>query len=453
MACAIVHRFITTIHCVFRTDLSPQLKRAHGRSRRHAMMLVVAACGLMTPAGCSRISPEAAGRGGSEISSPALVKVERRNFQRALRLHGTVSAVQSYQVFAPRLSGQMTGTMVITSIVRNGTRVRKGDILVEFDRQNQMRNILDRQAEYDNLVQQIKKKQADQAAAVAADDTEIKGAEVDLQTARVEMRKNDLIPGNQAEINKQNLAEAEAKLKQFKDTYALKREAAAADLRILEIQRDRAQKAVAYAQSNTEKMSVKSPLDGLVVLSPIYKGTRQVDPQEGDEVRPGGGIVLVVDPTAMQVLARLNQVDISLVHVEQPVEVRLDAYPDLVFPGRVERVGAIGTASSYSKRIRYFTAVISIKGSNPKLLPDLTAAVDVQLERLDDVLVLPREAVVLENGQATVDAVINGRHEVRQVKIGAVNECEVVIESGLQEGMSVSRNPQVAAVAGKRPAG
>ncbi len=449
MVCATLHRLIEYVCLVSRHDPNPQTRRPLARRRRR-VVLIIAACGLVAPSGCTQLSPKTGGGVAGDGGVSMLAKVERRNFRRTLRLHGTVGAVQSFQVFAPRLAGQMSGTMVITSIVRNGTRVQKGDVLVEFDRQVQTRNILDRQAEYDNLVQQIKKRQADQAAAVAADDTELKGAEVDVQTALVEMRKNDLIPGNQAEINKQNLAEAQAKLKQLKDTYALKREAAAADLRILEIQRDRAQRAVAYAQNNVEKMSIRSPLDGLVVLSPIYKGTRMVDPQEGDEVRPGGGIVLVVDPSAMQVFARLNQVDVSQMRVDQPAEIRLDAYPDLVFPGKVERIGAIGTPSSYSKRIRYFAAVISIKGSNPKLLPDLTAAVDVDLERLDNVLVLPREAVVAQQGQAMVEAVVNGRHENRAVKIGPMNECEVVIESGLQEGMTVSRNPQIASVTDKR---
>ena len=195
------------------------------------------------------------------------VTVKRGNFHRSLRLSGTVGAVESYGVQAPRLSGQMTSSnMVITKIVRNGTQVRAGDVLAEFDRQSQLKSILDKQAEYDNLVQQIRKKQADHAAARAADETELKGAEVDVQTARVEMRKNDVVPGYQAEINKANLAEAEAKLKQLKDTFALKREAQAAELRILEIQRDRAQMAVEYAQGNIEKMTVKSPMEGLAVL-------------------------------------------------------------------------------------------------------------------------------------------------------------------------------------------
>jgi HlyD family secretion protein len=347
----------------------------------------------------------------------------------------------------------MAGTMVITSIVRNGVRVYSGDILVEFDRQNQTRNVLDRQAEYDNYIQQIKKKQADQASARIADDTELKGAEVDLQTALVEMRKNEVIAGFQAEINKQNLAEAEAKLKLLKDTYALRRQAEAAELRILEIQRDRAFKAVAYAQNNIEKMTIRSPQDGLVVLTPINKGTRMVDPQEGDEVRPGGNIMLVVNPAAMQVIARVNQVDLSAVRAGQTAKVGLDAYPDLFFPGRIERISAIGVTSSYSKRVRYFSAVISIQGTHPKLLPDLTAAVDVELERLDDVLLIPREAIVTRQAQTFVSVVADGRPELRPVKIGPMNDCEAVVASGLQEGTKVSLAPQAPASTDKQPPG
>ncbi len=414
------------------------------RKGRAFAIFVAASAGLILGLnGCSnRAAPIANGVQAESMVVLNTVKARRGDLRRILRLSGTVGAVQSHSVQAPRLSGQTSSTMVITKIVRSGDRVRTGDVLVELDRQNQLKSILDRQAEYDNLVQQIRKKQADHAAARAADETELRGSEVDVQTARVEMRKNEVIPGYQAEINKVNLAEAEAKLKQLKDTYALKREAQAAELRILEIQRDRALRAVEYAQGNIENMTVRSPMDGLAVLTPSYKGSRMVDPQEGDEVRSGGGIMVVVDPSAMQVLARVNQVDVSQVHVGQSAEVRLDAYPDLVFPGKVERISAIGTSSTYIKRIRYFSVVVSIQGSHPKLLPDLTAIVDLHVESAKNALILPREAVAVQNGQAIVEVIENDRPKAQPVKTGLRNECDVVIESGLKEGAAVFLNPR-----------
>lgn len=397
------------------------------------LIFLTAACTILT----SETSKSAAD--GTAES----VRVERGDFKHILRLTGRVNAVESYSVIAPRLARQMSSSMVITKILPSGANVKKGDVLVEFDRQNQLKNILDRQAEYDNLVHQIDKKRADQTAALAADNTEIKGAEVDLQTAKVDIRKNDLIPKNEAEINLENLREAEAKLKLLQDTFDLKRAAEAADLQILEIQRDRAYKAVAHEQDNIEKMTIRSPMDGLVVLVPISKGSRRLDPEEGDEVRSGQGIMLVVNPYAMEVAAQLNQADVSDVYVGQPAEILLDAYPELHFPGTVKYVNAIASPSRNSNRIRYFTVTVSIQGSDPNLLPDLTAAADLRMEAYEGVLLLPRNAVVFHEGHALVEVLENGGSEVREIKTGAMNECEIVVESGIDEGATVALNPKI----------
>jgi HlyD family secretion protein len=448
-------------HRLFSLGLCRFGRSALTRNHRHFGRIVVTWASLFSLAAgmalmftcCTRITSQAApDTNGDPDHSSAPVRAERRDFSRTVRLNGTVEAVQSYNVVAPRLAGQAATPMVITKLINNGMQVREGDVLVEFDRQTQVKNVLDRQAEYEDLEQQIKRKQADQAVARARDDTDLKGAEVDVQSARVDMRANDLIALTQAEINKQNLEEAEARLKLLRDTLGLKREAEAADLRILEIQRDRARKAMEYAQNNIERMTIKSPLNGMVVLTPVYRSSRYVDPQEGDEVRPGSAILKVVNPSAMQVRARVNQVDLSYLQPGQYAEVRLDAYPDLAFPATLDRVSAVGIASYSSKQIRYFTAYVRIKGSNPKLLPDLTAAVDIRIQTLDKVLVLPREAIINQSGQTCVMVLQNEKREMRAVTISLMSDLEAVIASGIDEGTVVSRNPRLGGIPSMQPA-
>jgi hypothetical protein len=150
----------------------------------------------------------------------------------------------------------------------------------------------------------------------------------------------------------------------------------------------------------------------------------------------------VVNPSAMKVSAGVNQVDIAQVHIGQSGDIRLDAYPDLVFPGKVERINLISSSDADSKKIRIFSVVFSIQGKNPKLLPDLSAAVDVHLQTLNNVLIVPRSAITEQNRQPYVEVLSNGKSEKRTVKIGAMNDCDAVIDSGLQEGMLVSLNPQ-----------
>jgi HlyD family secretion protein len=412
----------------------------HMRSGPNALWVALVLL-ITLVAGCTL--PTSATSEKKGVKTTESVTVRRGDFKRVIRLTGRINAVESYTIKAPRLARQMSSSMIITKILPTGTSVKKGDILVEFDNQNQLNNIRDREAEYDNLVHQIDKKLADQTAAIATDKTELKGAEIDVQTAKVEIRKNDLIPQNQAEINLENLKEAEAKLKLLEETLALKREAEAADLRILQIQRDRAEKAVIHERNNISEMIISSPMDGLVVLTPMSKGTRTLDPEEGDEVSSGRDIMLVVNPEAMEVTAQINQVDISHVYVGQPAEILLDAYPELHFPGTVEHVSAVASPSSNSSRIRYFTVLISVQGSDPKLLPDLTAAADIQLDIHENILLLPRNAVVFREGRALVEVLEDGDSQIREIKTGPMNECEIVIESGIDEGATVALHPEI----------
>ena len=266
--------------------------------------------------------------------------------------------------------------MVAIRIMPNGSRVHAGDVLVEFDTQAQMKAVSDRQAEYDALELQIQRMRAEHTAAISSDEIELNGADLDVRTALVETQKNDVVPQNQAKINMVNLAEAEAKYKQIQETLKFKNEVRLADARILEIQRDRARQAIDRAVSNIEKMKISSPMDGLVVLSQISKGSRRMYPVAGDEFYPGAGIMTVVDTGRMQVSATLNQIDVSRVRVGQTAEVRLDAYPALVFSGKVER---IGSAAVGSRRVQQFSIIVSILESHPNLLPDLTASVDLPL--------------------------------------------------------------------------
>ncbi len=383
-------------------------------------------------------------RRGTRADSPAgqLVRTAtatRGDFLRTVRVHGIVEAIDSHAVAAPRLVGQNLSSLVITRLVPPGSVVKKGDLLVEFDRQNQVKAALDRQAEYRDFIEQIKKKQAEHDAARARDDTELRAAESALEVAALDMRKNEILPRIDIEKNRLNLEEATARLQQLRETYQLKRRAAAAELRVLEIQRDRALNAARHAEQNSEKMAVRSSLDGVVVFNPIWKSGQMADVQEGDEVRAGVPFLHVINPASMQVRARVNQADVSPLRTGQSVTVRLDAYSDLVFPGSVERIAAIGITSGLTDKVRGFYVRFAIHGSEPRLTPDLSAAVDVELDRRSGALLVPSDAVFMENGQSYVRVRNGSSFEKRGVKAGAANDTDTIIEEGLEPGTVVLR--------------
>jgi multidrug efflux pump subunit AcrA (membrane-fusion protein) len=296
-----------------------------------------------------------------------------------LRLKGTTAAVQTRVILAPMLAGQQFSSLTITKLAPGGSRVKRGDLLVEFDRQAQVRDSIDKQADLSKLAAQVAEEQAKEIAERAKDETEIKQAEDDLSKAELEMQKVELFSRIDAEKAQETLDQARATLQQLRETYDLKRKAKQAAIRILEIQRDRTRETMLHAQANAELMQIRSPTDGIAVLNTIWKERGPGEAQEGDQIRPGQPFMQVVDPSVMEVHVPVNQEDFLQLQIGQTANVHLDAYPDLVFPGKLEEMALIGREGDFSNKVRTFVVVFSISGNDPKLMPDLSAAVDVDL--------------------------------------------------------------------------
>jgi multidrug efflux pump subunit AcrA (membrane-fusion protein) len=381
----------------------------------------------------------------------SLVKVERKNLSQTLRLNGTTQASRSFIVLAPRLEGAQVGSMVVTKLVPAGTHVKSGDLLVEFDPQAQTKDYLDKKSTYDNLVSQVAQKQTDEDIARAKDDTAMKQAEDELKRAQLEVQRNEVVSRIDAEKNQEAVDEGQATLKQLKETYQLKRAAATAAIRILEIQRDRAKEAMRYALANAAKMTVHSPMAGVVVYNTIWLGGRMGTVQQGDQVRPGVPFLQVVDPSKMEVRVELNQVDLLKVHPGQQAQMHLDAYPGMTLPAVLDELSPLGHTGQFTEMVRSFTARFLVQGNDPRLLPDLSAAMDLDLGTENNVLVIPYQSIGTESGHAFVWLKSSSGFEKRTVKIGRRNDLNVVVTSGLAEGDVIRRDAGEDPEAAERP--
>jgi multidrug efflux pump subunit AcrA (membrane-fusion protein) len=348
---------------------SPQAVRLP-RGATAALLAALGAATLFTSlSACSKTQPH----GDAANSQSATLHAAPQT----LRLKGMTAAVEARSIQAPLLAGQQVGTLTITKLIPSGTRVKQGDLLVEFDRQAQLRDAIDKQAQSDDENEKVIEEQAKEMAARAKDETEIKQAEDSLAKAKLEMEKVELLSRIDAEKAQEDLDEAQATLAQLKQTFDLKRTAARASIRILEIQRDRTRETMLHAQANSALMQVHSPIDGIVVFNTIWKQGNMGEVQEGDQVRPGVPFMQVVDPTIMEVHVPVNQEDLLALRLGQKAQVHLDAYSDLVFEGQLESIDPMGTPGDFSSKLRTFSATFSIKGHDPRLMPDLSAAVDV----------------------------------------------------------------------------
>ncbi len=376
-----------------------------------------------------------------------LATVTKGPLVRSFRIGGTVAALRYNNVAAPALRGQGGFQLTVVAVVPAGTRVKQGQVLAEFDRQTQINNFDDRKAEFISLTDQIAKRGAELDIEREKQQSELQKAQADVSSALLENKRNEIVSKIDAEKNQQLLAEAEATLKMLEQTLKLKRASADAEMKVLEIQRDRAKLQMDRAQYNFERLTVHAPIEGMVVLNPFWKGGQMGVVQEGDQVRPGAVFMQVVDPSSMIVRSRANQMDAAQLRPGMPIEVHLDAYPDLKWPGKVESVGAIAQALGWSPKVKTFPAMFSIQGNDPRLMPDISASVNVQLDETTESLLVPRGSVLPDasaKGPADSGRVWAKTAEglrPKNVKLGPRNDTHWAVVSGLIEGETIAAVP------------
>ena len=177
-----------------------------------------------------------------------------------------------------------------------------------------------------------------------------------------------------------------------------------------------------------EEFQVLSPTDGTVLEILVNAG----EIITSGTATFGGGTVLMklADLSRMIVKAKINEVNIPRVEVNQDVDIRLDALPGQAFKGQVT---AIATQGVKEENIVTYDVTIVIHNSTSALRPMLTANVDIVTKRFDDVLTIPLEVLLVNNGDDVVDVLTDGVQKRQKVRVAFRTDTQAVITKGLKE--------------------
>jgi len=294
-----------------------------------------------------------------------------------IRSTGTIRAVHVSNVLVPSIRG--TGVkLTVTKIIPNGTLVHEGDILAEFDRTQQFDDARDAKAKMDDLGHQIEQQRAQYRSDAAKRASDLKSAEAALAKAEIELRKGEVLSQIDRLKNEETAASAKVRVESLKKSAHFHDLDEAAGIRILELQRDRQEMLLERTKSNTEKLTVRSPLSGMAALENVWRNGSMGPFQEGDQAWPGQAMVKVFDPTDMLVITLVNEPDGAVLSQGGArAKIRLDAYPGAVFDAHFESASPVASGSLDSP-IKYFSARFRIDQRDPRLLPDLSAAVEIE---------------------------------------------------------------------------
>ena len=152
----------------------------------------------------------------------------------------------------------------------------------------------------------------------------------------------------------------------------------------------------------------------------------------GSRLTAGQAAFQIVDLQDMRVLAQVEETDVPLVEAEQPVEVFLDAYPDLTFAGKVVQVGVKAQAGSAGTTV--FPVVVQMERTDIPLRLGYNATVDIKVLSKEQVIAVPVTAVFEHDGRDCVFVVEEGKARRRELRAGERTAEWVQVLSGLSEG-------------------
>ncbi|MBM7582076.1 HlyD family secretion protein [Caldicoprobacter guelmensis] len=152
-------------------------------------------------------------------------------------------------------------------------------------------------------------------------------------------------------------------------------------------------------QTQKELESKKSLLGNTKVKSPINGIITSLNVKVGDQVQQGKPIATVIDPTQLNVVVAVDELDIPKVKIGQKAKVKIDAFPDTVFEGEVIKIADIGKSSGGG--VTTFDVTISIK--NPgDIKIGMNATAEIQVESKKGEVLVPVEAIQERNGEKYV---------------------------------------------------
>lgn len=299
----------------------------------------------------------------------------------AVRITGLVRAVRVFSIQTPQIAqvmqaGPMGNRLTLVTLAPNGARVNQGDVLAEFDNTRQLDEVLEVEAKFDDLGHQVKQKAAQNQSEVEKRVSELKQAEADLSKALIQLQKGPVLADVERAKNEIKAAGARERVASLNKSHESRVRAEAAALKILELQQERQKVALDRAKANTERLVVKAPLGGMVALENIWKGGTMGHPREGDQLWPGQPLLKIFDPSEMVVDAQVGEPDNARLVAGTKARAQLDAYPGLAFDAVFESASPVATTAIGSP-VKNFRARFRLMSTDPRLLPDLSAALIV----------------------------------------------------------------------------
>ncbi len=366
------------------------------------------------------------------------------------------------------------GASTLISVVADGTIVKKGDVLAVLDSSDyeelmRVQQISVERARADKLTAELNHEIARLAVLEFREGTMQETIEdyhrrVTLARSEVErardrlnwthaMKEKGYISSSTVATDEYTVAQAEESLKQEESAFLVFKKysasrimrelqgavlAAEASLQYEQLRCQRQIDRLAMLEKQVKACTIVAPHDGFVIHA--NDARRQIVIEEGMPVRQRQPLFYLPDLKDMEVVAQLHESIVNDVRAGMSAKVEVESHPDREMDGRVKVVSQLPTLD-WRSEVRYYDAIVKLDKSPDGLRPGMTAQIEFEMPRRQNVLAVPTEAVTSADGHDICFVVHEEGLERRDVKLGQVTREMTEVTQGLREGEQVVLNP------------
>ena len=248
----------------------------------------------------------------------------------------------------------------------------------------------------------------------------------ELNLAEAEEALAEMLAGAnplEVEQKQKQLAVAEVNLNKVEDDLAeILGSVDSLEVELKQLEVAGAQAALDEATELLERATMVAPFGGIITL---------VNIEAGESVNANQVVIELMDPSVVEVSAFLDEIDVSLVRPGQRVSVYLDALPDLTPSGEVSSISPI--AMTQAGVVKYPITVEVIVPEGIQLLEKMSATVTIVVEEVNNVLLIPNQAIWGSFDRPMVNVMVNDEIEERAVVLGISDGLWTEVIAGLQE--------------------
>src|SRR5580704_6327049 len=373
---------------------------------------------------------------GKRTPTVPTYEVKRGEFLDSLQFRGEVKALKSVTISSPSEAGDSQ----IIKIAPEGTAVKPGDMIVEFDKTKTEQDLLqDKSAEAG-----IEQARAQARLSEEEDKTTVLKARYDVEAAKLEASKQEIVSKIEGEEAKLKLADAEQKLREAETKQKSDQSLNKATIQSTEEASKKAKFDVARAENSLGQMTLRAPSAGTISLLQHWTGSGDAPYRPGDRAWPGAAIAELPDATTLRITARVDETERGRLAANQPVTVQLNSIPDRQFTGHVAQIGAIASMdfSSGWPITRNFILEIVLDQTDARFKPGLSGQVTVIVDRVPNAVTIPTQAMFQKSGQNVAYVWRGSQFEERPIEIGRRSGDKIMVAKGVGPGEQVAlRDP------------